>query len=115
MAKHTAPIQASVARTASYTGADNVACSVNKLREGTISLNVTAVSGTDCSGSVVVQDYVGGAWHDLVTFNAATAVSKQVARNVTSFGTKMRALLTLTGTGDLSFTYSVYGVFDRAI
>lgn len=113
MAKHTAVIQASVTRTATYAGADNVAVSANKLKEGTISLNITAASGTNPTMDVIVQDYVGGAWHTLVTFNQASAVSKQIARDVTTFGSKLRALATIAGITP-SFTYSVTGTFERS-
>lgn len=84
--------------------------SVLKYGTGCIGLEVTQLAA-GASITVTVQDYIGGAWHDLVAFNTAAATGKQPVRSVTSFGVKLRTIYTLVGA---SATFAVTGVFERA-
>jgi hypothetical protein len=111
MAKSELAIFPSKAVTASEDGSGTcVEASARRFASGCIALVVSALSAGG-SITVTVQDYVGGAWHDLVVFNTAAATGKQISRSISGFGTKLRTIYTLTGA---SATFAVTGTLDRA-
>lgn len=70
-------------------------------------LDVTAVSGTTPSMTVLLEDTLDGTnWNTIGTFAAKTAAGREVINVTTPFGATLRARWTITGTTP-SFTFSV--------
>lgn len=69
-------------------------------------LNITAVSGTNPTLDVVIQDTVDGSnWDTVASFTQATATGREVKR-ITNFSRYMRINYTIDGTTP-NFTFSV--------
>lgn len=70
-------------------------------------LDVTAVSGTSPSLTVLIEDTLDGtSWNTVGTFAAKTATGREVINITTPFADRLRVWWTVTGTTP-SFTFSV--------
>ena len=70
-------------------------------------LDVTAVTGTTPSMTVLLEDTLDGTnWNTIGTFAAKTAAGREVITVVTPYADRVRARWTVTGTTP-SFTFSV--------
>lgn len=96
---------ASAARTANGTAVSGEDFgSINRVRA---QLDVTAVSGTTPSMTVVIESTLDGTnWDALGTFTAKTAVAREVITINPWIGRQLRARWTVSGTTP-SFTFSV--------
>lgn len=82
-------------------------------RSVTFFLNVTVATGTTPSMTVKVQDSPDNiTWYDTGSAFAAVTVAGQSRLTVTTLGTYVRAVSTITGTTP-SFTYSIQIVGGR--
>lgn len=71
-------------------------------------LNVTAVTGTTPSMTVVLESTLDGTnWDTLGSFAAKTAVGREVITVNPVIGRRLRARWTITGTATPTFTFSV--------
>ena len=75
-------------------------------REGLLTINITAVTGTTPSCQFALQAFDGIAWYNVpnVTIAAQTAAGKVIVP-VTNFGDQLQLTWTITGTTP-SFTFS---------
>lgn len=89
------------------TAGEDIPSSANQLR---LQLNVTAATGTNLA--VFVEDSVdgGATWNTIITFTAATGITREVKDYTNPFGRKLRVRWTLTGT---TFTFTVSGQAKR--
>lgn len=73
-----------------------------------LQLNVTAVSGTNPTLDVLVEDTLDGTnWNTLVTFTQATGATREVKNLTTQFAPQIRVSWTIGGTATPTFTFSV--------
>lgn len=102
-------LQASGAQTAS---GNSAGIDTSAFREGLVTLNCTAASGTTptCTVKIQASDDGGTTWYDLpnATFTQITAAAKQ-AIQIQTFGDMIRAAWTIGGTSP-SFTFAVNAV-----
>ena len=99
----------SAARTATAAGTSvSLPGSISKLR---FQLEVTAVTGTNPTLDVLVQDSIDGTnWATIGTFTQKTAAGLQVIDVATLFSRRIRASWTIGGTATPTFTFSVKGI-----
>lgn len=109
MASITRTLAASAARTTTGTGGTEGGFGDATMFRA--QLNVTAASGTAPNLVVLIEDTLDGGttWNPLLTFAAATGVTRQVMNLTTPFSDDLRASWTITGTTP-SFTFSVVAV-----
>lgn len=95
----------SAARTAN--GAGSAIAGLGDTSSLRAQLDVTAVSGTAPSMTVVIQDTLDGVnWNTIGTFAGVTAIGREVINITTPYAGQIRASWTITGTTP-SFTFSV--------
>lgn len=108
---HYYPLRATVQASAAQTANNNSAAfDATGYRACTVTLNVSAASGTTPNLAVKMQvtDDGGTTWYDLTgaTFTAVTAAPATQAISISNFGDFFRAASTITGTTP-SFTYAI--------
>lgn len=98
----------SAARTVTGAGATAIA-NTGDAEALRVQLNVTAVTGTTPSLTVLVEDSLDGTnWNTIGSFTAKTAVGREVINITTPFADKVRVSWTISGTTP-SFTFVVDG------
>lgn len=96
---------ASAARTAS--GNSGLIAGYGPAKSLRVQLDVTAVSGTSPSATVLVEDTLDGTTYNTIgTFAAKTAAGREVINITGLFSDNIRVTWTITGTTP-SFTFSV--------
>lgn len=87
---------------------------VSRSKSGSFYISVTAVSGTNPTLDVIIQDSPDGTlWYTLTTFTQATAATTEVKR-VTQIGRYVRANMIVGGTASPTVTFSLQAHLDEA-
>lgn len=104
-----ATLVASAARTASGNSGATEGWNASSLR---VQLDVTAVSGTTPSLTVLVEDSLDGTnWNTVGTFAAKTAVAREVINVTAPFADRLRVSWSVIGTASPSFTFAVVAFY----